>query len=67
MDLLFLSGRKSIKVDHIGTASVRIFICYFCRQVSERGAVEVETGERSGAWRNIMSFAKEFANIWRKW
>ncbi|KAL1217564.1 hypothetical protein V5N11_004730 [Cardamine amara subsp. amara] len=36
------------------------------RQLSKRGDGEVKTEERSSAWSNIMSFAKEFANFWRK-
>ncbi|RID69029.1 hypothetical protein BRARA_C01151 [Brassica rapa] len=36
------------------------------RQVPEEGDGEVKTGENSSAWSSIVSFAKGFANFWRK-
>ncbi|KAF3547442.1 hypothetical protein DY000_02001146, partial [Brassica cretica] len=36
------------------------------RQVPEEGDGEVKTGENASAWSNIVSFAKGFANFWRK-
>ncbi|CAH8386360.1 unnamed protein product [Eruca vesicaria subsp. sativa] len=36
------------------------------RQVAEKGDGEVKPEENSSAWSNIISFAKGFANFWRK-
>ncbi|VVB16431.1 unnamed protein product [Arabis nemorensis] len=70
-EILTYEGSQESKVDDLeGAASSANVVTTeetkITRQVSERRAVEVETGERSSAWSNIMSFAKEFANFWRK-
>ncbi|KAG7534687.1 hypothetical protein ISN45_Aa08g022100 [Arabidopsis thaliana x Arabidopsis arenosa] len=66
-------GNLESKADHLEGAAVSADVVPTeTRQVSETGAGEVketeagEVKERSSAWSNIMSFAKEFTNFWRK-
>ncbi|KAG7538415.1 hypothetical protein ISN44_As13g021900 [Arabidopsis suecica] len=66
-------GNQESKADHLEGAAVSADVVPTeTRQVSETGAGEVkemeagEVKERSSAWSNIMSFAKEFTNFWRK-
>ncbi|EFH40815.1 hypothetical protein ARALYDRAFT_495927 [Arabidopsis lyrata subsp. lyrata] len=66
-------GNQGSKADHLEGAAVSADVVPTeTRQVSEAGAGEAketeagEVKERSSAWSNIMSFAKEFTNFWRK-
>ncbi|CAL9244050.1 unnamed protein product [Arabidopsis halleri] len=66
-------GNQESKADHLEGAAVSAdFVPTETRQVSETVAGEVketeagEVKETSSAWSNIMSFAKEFTNFWRK-
>ncbi|XP_010453323.1 PREDICTED: uncharacterized protein LOC104735262 [Camelina sativa] len=74
-------GNQESKADHLEGAVTADVVPTESRQVSETGADEVketgahevkETGagevkeERSSAWSNLLSFAKDFASIWRR-
>ncbi|CAN6812484.1 unnamed protein product [Brassica oleracea] len=51
---------------HEGTADSANVLPTETRRVPEEGDGEVKTGENASAWSNIVSFAKGFANFWRK-
>nr|VDC87538.1 unnamed protein product [Brassica oleracea] len=51
---------------HEGTADSANVLPTETRQVPEKEDGEVKTGENASAWSNIISFAKGFANFWRK-
>ncbi|CAA7032354.1 unnamed protein product [Microthlaspi erraticum] len=64
---LTLLGSQKSEADHPEGAAVSANdLPTENRQVSEEGAGEVKTREQSGAWSNIMSFAKGFVDFWRK-
>ncbi|XP_024012277.1 uncharacterized protein LOC18016838 isoform X2 [Eutrema salsugineum] len=59
-------GSQESKADHHEGAAVSGNVLPTeTRQVSEKGAGGVKTGENSSAWSNMMSIAREFANFWR--
>ncbi|KAF8093836.1 hypothetical protein N665_0377s0046 [Sinapis alba] len=60
-------GSQEPKADcHEGGAASAKVLPTETRQVPVKGDGEVKTEENSSAWSNIISFAKEFANFWRK-
>ncbi|KAL0710064.1 hypothetical protein Bca4012_017042 [Brassica carinata] len=60
-------GSQEPKADcHEGGAASDNVLPTETRQVPEKGDGEAKTEENSGAWSNIISFAKGFANFWRK-
>ncbi|CAH2069554.1 unnamed protein product [Thlaspi arvense] len=60
-------GSQESKADHLEEIAVSANILPTeTRLVSAEKDGEVKTGERSSAWSNIMSLAKDFANFWRK-
>ncbi|XP_010443535.1 PREDICTED: uncharacterized protein LOC104726387 [Camelina sativa] len=66
-------GNQESKADHLEVAVSADVVPTETRHVSEIGASETkETGagevkeEKSSAWSNLLSFAKDFASIWRR-